>query len=287
MNPQIMRAKFLVGQAMVEFLVAALFCLVPLFLAICAIGKLTDVQHTTDMAARYAAWERTVWYEDGGTGNSLLFKTYNNPNQKSTNEIRNEIAVRILNDRSSTISIIKNTDRTASTFANGLDPMWHDPSGDTYLSDYAQLTLSATNEIPKKDLAVGALGLLTKALAILPKNMSGTILPPVPLDTLIVEHVSLNKVAKTSGTYKRLWPDLPWIGLDFVSTSAILSNTWSANSAVGTKSMVAESVPSAQGLFNTYLNGIKTGLLIWDPIAAGKIDVGKIAVDEVPPDRLK
>lgn len=287
MNQQIMREKFLAGQAMVEFLVAALFCLVPLFLAISVIGKFTDVQHTTNMAARYAAWERTVWYEDGGTKPGIFFKTYNNPNQKSSNEIRNEIATRILNDRSSSVSIIKNTDKTASTFANGLDPMWHDPSGGAYLSDYAQLTLSASNENPKKDIAGSALGILTKALTILPKKMTGTILPPVPLDTLVVERVSLGKVAKTSGTYTRLWPDLPWTGLDFESTSAILTNTWSANSAVGTKSMVAQSVPSAQGAFNIYLNGIKLGLSTWDPIATGKIDVGKIAVDEVPPDRLK
>ena len=41
------------GQAMSEFLTSALHVLVPLFIAITALGKLLDVQRTADMAARY------------------------------------------------------------------------------------------------------------------------------------------------------------------------------------------------------------------------------------------
>lgn len=287
MNQRIEIARVQHGQAMVEFLVAALFFLVPLFLAMSAIGKLIDVQHTANMAARYAAWERTVWYEDGGT--SPDFKSFNNPNQKTTGEIRNEIALRLLNDHSSGVTVIKNTDKSATSFSNGLDPMWHDPSNTAYLDDYAQLSLSINNEKPKNDIAGGALVILKKVEDLLPAPVKISILPPLPLDTLAVAHITLGKVAKSSITYQRLWSDLPWLGLDFESTAAILSNTWSANSAQGTTAMVKQSVPSARGPLNLALEAAKIGILPWDPIAVsgGRLDVGKIAVDEVPPDRLK
>lgn len=290
MNQRFVSTREQDGQAMVEFLVAALFFFVPLFLAISAIGKLIDVQHTAHMAARYAAWERTVWYEDGGTGNSPVFKIANAPNQKSTAEIRNEIALRLLNNHLSAVTVIKNTDKSATSFANGLDPMWHDPSGKAYLDDYAQLTLSINNETPKKDFIAPILGLFT----VLPKTLfgktiSGTIVPPVPTDSLAVAHVTLAKVAKSSGTYQRLWSDLPWIGLDFESTGAILSNTWSANSSQGTIAMVQESVPTSMGVVKDALVALKTSITGWDPSVGigNRLDIGKVAPDVVPPDRLK
>ncbi len=50
------------GQAMTETIIAASFVLVPLFLLIPLLGKYIDIQHSTIQAARYEAWEYTVWY---------------------------------------------------------------------------------------------------------------------------------------------------------------------------------------------------------------------------------
>ena len=100
------------GQAMVEFLVTAMFVLIPLFIAVTALAKLADVQHTTTMAARYAAWERTVWYEPSATG----FNTVHAPNQKSGEEINNEIALRLIHDRQAG-AVIRATDRSATARA--------------------------------------------------------------------------------------------------------------------------------------------------------------------------
>ncbi|HWT71543.1 MAG TPA: TadE family protein [Oxalicibacterium sp.] len=58
------------GQAMVELVIVAGFVLVPLFLAIPLIGKYLDMRSSAVQAARYAAWERTVWY--GGSAASSL-----------------------------------------------------------------------------------------------------------------------------------------------------------------------------------------------------------------------
>lgn len=219
------------GQAMVEFLVAAMFVLVPLFLAISALGKLSNAQHTVEMAARYAAWERTTWYES--TPGSSKFDEHNQPNRKSTEEIRNEIAVRVLNDRSSE-SVIRNDDKKSSAFTNGLDPMFHDPAGTAHLTEFSQLTSEQTMQKPEKDIAGSTLELLGKV------PMFGKLLPAVPTDSLATTTVKFKALAKSSEVYKRLWPDPAWTGLDFQATSSILSNTWAANSRAGTEGMVGD-----------------------------------------------
>lgn len=51
------------GQATVEFLVAAAFVLIPMAVLAPMLGKYIDAKQKVEQAARYAAWERTVWYE--------------------------------------------------------------------------------------------------------------------------------------------------------------------------------------------------------------------------------
>ncbi len=52
------------GQAMTELLICASFILIPLFLIVPTFGKFIDMKHTTIQAARYEAWEYTVWYAE-------------------------------------------------------------------------------------------------------------------------------------------------------------------------------------------------------------------------------
>ncbi|MDZ7736787.1 MAG: hypothetical protein U5P41_12355 [Gammaproteobacteria bacterium] len=54
------------GQAMVELAIIAAAILVPLLLLIPLLGKQIDLKHQTIQAARYQAWEYTVWYTDSG-----------------------------------------------------------------------------------------------------------------------------------------------------------------------------------------------------------------------------
>ena len=63
MNNRARRHKYS-GQAMTETVIAASFVLVPLFLLIPLIGKYIDINHSTIQAARYEAWEYTVWYRN-------------------------------------------------------------------------------------------------------------------------------------------------------------------------------------------------------------------------------
>lgn len=268
------------GQAMSEFLTSALLVLVPLFIAITALGKLLDVQRTADMAARYAAWERTVWYPESDGE----FKTINEPNTKTATEISREVGVRVFNDRSKATSIIRATDRNATTFANGVDPLWRDHGGMAFLDTYAQLNSETTKAQPTKDVA-GTV--LDKIKAV---SMSGVadFVPPLPADTLAVADVTLNDIGKKSESYQRLWSGPPaWNGLQFTATGAILSNTWSANGRDSTKKMVEKMVPTAQPGPSKFVKAARLGLAPWDPVQPDRIEVGKIAVDVLPKDRLK
>jgi hypothetical protein len=49
------------GQAAIEFLIAAVFILVPLFLTIPLLGKYIDIRHAAVQQARFEAWEYTAW----------------------------------------------------------------------------------------------------------------------------------------------------------------------------------------------------------------------------------
>lgn len=265
---------------MSEFLICALFVLVPLFIAITALGKLLDVQHTVDMAARYAAWERTVWYPESDGE----FKSINKPNKKSATEISQEIGVRIFNDRSKNTSIILASDRNETAFARGVDPLWRDHSGAAFMDTYGQLNSDVTKEMPTKDVAGTVLDKI-KAVSV-----SGFMdfVPPLPADTLAVANVALDDVGKQSEAYQRLWPGPPaWNGLQFAATGAILSNTWSANGSGSTRTMVEKMVPTAQPGPGKFVHAARLGLAPWDPALPSGIEVGKVAVDILPKDRLK
>ena len=59
-----MNKKIQIGQAMTETLITASTVLVPLLLLIPLLGKYIDIKHATIQAARYEAWEYTVWYSN-------------------------------------------------------------------------------------------------------------------------------------------------------------------------------------------------------------------------------
>lgn len=269
---------------MVEFIVIALFVLLPMYLAVQALGKFADVRSTAHSAARYAAWEKTVWHED----TSSVFHAKNQPNQKSAAQIRNEAMVRVFNDRRSDFKYAS-TDKAATTFAKGTDPLWQDTAGQDLVDDPARFTLSASYETPAKDVLAGAIGLINKISV---PSVTSTLAPPVPTQTLAVSRLQLLRVGEKSEVYKRLWAQkagLPtdFIGEDVATQSAILSNTWAANGSSGTHGMVSASVPTASGLGTAVEGATKAVLLGWDASLFPRLDLGRVAPDIVPADRLK
>jgi hypothetical protein len=77
------------GQALTEFLGVAAFLLLPLFLLIPLLASLLSQKQDMEIAARYAAWERTVWHRSAPAG----------PGQedtvKSDEQVAHEIDARI------------------------------------------------------------------------------------------------------------------------------------------------------------------------------------------------
>lgn len=70
------------GQALTEFIVVSTFLLVPLFLIGPVLAKVISQKQDVGLGARYAAWERTMRYEetpgsglDGYQGAELTFKS--------------------------------------------------------------------------------------------------------------------------------------------------------------------------------------------------------------------
>lgn len=65
------------GQAMTEFVVSVGFIFLVLFVVIPTFGKVLDIKFQNQQAARYTAWERTVWLQDmngwGGVDNTEDF----------------------------------------------------------------------------------------------------------------------------------------------------------------------------------------------------------------------
>ena len=117
------------GQAMTEFLICASFALVPLFLGISLLGKYIDIKQTAIQAARYEAWEYTVWYANDSepmTGFNAVPQPI-----KSTTLTRNETQQRFFTDpgNSDTTQPITSTDAMTGWSASTANPLWVDHTG--------------------------------------------------------------------------------------------------------------------------------------------------------------
>src|SRR5262249_22335117 len=148
------------GQAMVEFLIAATTVLIPLFLIVPLLGKYMDMKATAIQAARYAAWERTVWF--GSTNWSAA--------QKTDTQIQQEVQWRFFSD-SATLKF-QDTDMNAGGWAGtGPKPLWRDRAGNpmlvTYNSDVTEAsTTGATPGLMNTilDPVVSAIGVVGNIL---------------------------------------------------------------------------------------------------------------------------
>ena len=135
------------GQALIEFTIAAAALLVPLFLMLAYVAKYHDMQSATIQAARYAAWERTVYFGGQTWECNYDDKTYRAKNKpgdakwacgtawKSDEDIRNDVGRRFFK---------------GSRLSSGLDdaveerPFWSDLSGTPLLRDYQQGSSAGT-----------------------------------------------------------------------------------------------------------------------------------------------
>ncbi len=127
------------GQAMTEFVIAATFVLVPLFVFVPMLAKYIDFKLASIQAARYQAWEYTVWYNE--LGDRDILENFNTGHAsfrmplKPLDTTRHESQVRVMGQvgtepggaaGSAQIAAITELDQTADYVPN---PLWRDRKG--------------------------------------------------------------------------------------------------------------------------------------------------------------
>jgi hypothetical protein len=150
---------------MTEFVIAATYVLIPLFVFIPLFAKYIDFKHAAIQAARYQAWEYTVWYDDAGDRDIL--DNFNSGHsgfripEKPLAVTRDESKVRLMSNigteiddgvgtsTGSAIPLISDADATA-TYSPRLS--WHDhrrrPNGATlpFFDGSLSVTVAETDD---------------------------------------------------------------------------------------------------------------------------------------------
>lgn len=250
------------GQALVETLVVASGVLVVAFLALNMLGHFSDARDRMLSASRYAAWERTVFFDDGSWA-----PTYGNAVTKSDTQIRSEVAQRVLGHETK----INGSDGSMNALAPNGEPMWRDVKNKDLLKQYDDLQVSHASGSTGTgvDTLVSGLGSLSGVGA-------GFALP--------IKNQQSASVALRLGyenpTLSALWPS--WQGVTFSDHNALLTNAWTPDGSDKAKTMISDAVPTAKGALVEY------ALDVLEPLGGDiiNLDPGRIEPDVVPNDRL-
>lgn len=290
---------------MVEALIASALVLVPLFLAIPVIAKYMDIRSYTVQAARYAAWERTVWF--GGAAAAATGSNRWNANEKTDDVIRYEIGHRVLSESvaspGSTAAHFSSSGDSGNGSAQGRQ-FWHDRQGNTLLKTYADNSAQINN-----GAAPGLVNTLLSPLLGITSYISSFTLDSHALYTANVG-VTVNDVAYNtgaglgdgSGGSLYIVSGAP---VSFSEKSVLLANGWSANgpgsyaeynTAAGSQKISvynqirgltpASLLKPSSGVFHDFMSVLNSIALVVFP-ELSTLDLGRIQVDNVPADRLK
>ena len=297
MNRTTSRAQH--GQAMVEALIASALVLVPLFLAIPVIAKYMDIKCYTVQAARYAAWERSVWFGGDAAAKMGIGNGGNKwkANAKSDDQIRQEIDSRLLYDSTSPFQSGSATTGNEKTF-------WHDRKGTSLLQNYDGNSNKVDNSTSPGLTSVLLSPLLTITSVV--SNFTLDTKAEYTADVgLTVKQVAYNTGAGLGGCKG----SSDCQGVDYLATGTpmsfsekdvLVANGWSANGPgslndksgrLTVYSQIRGLTPSSllnppNGAFRDVLNVLKTLSTVLFP-ELSTLELGKIEVDKMPADRLK
>lgn len=260
------RRRRQLGQALVEFSIAAATLLVPLFFMLSYVAKYHDMQSATIQAARYAAWERTVFFgESDWAGNAA---------QKSDAAIQAEIRGRFFAG-------------PGAGFHSGVDnPAWHDHAGVPMLGTWGQA--SAGSQTPGTGDFV--LGQLTRVVSAIDRVLGGS---GFQLDMNTLYTAQVTATPRDSSAVTSMFSGsaggfrLPPLS----ERSVVVANGWTANGPafVGrqTRSLSLTDVFSRDPL-RTVLGTLQSiGGVAHEELKPEYLKLGgDVQVDRVPPDRL-
>jgi hypothetical protein len=253
------------GQALVEFLIAASLLLVPLFFMISYVAKYHDMQAATIQAARYAAWERTVYFGSGDWASGTA--------TKSDATIQNEIRSRFLSAR-------------GTGFANPTtenNSIWSDHAGEPILGTWSQASPSAQTPGTGDYVLVKVKDIIATIGKVLGAD-------GFKLDMKSLYSAEVSVTPANSNAISRIFAgaDGSFSLLTLTEKNVMVANGWSANGKTfvekQTGSLALTNVFDRDPL-STVLDYAKTGLKVFYPEFGG-LDLGKMQVDNVPGDRV-
>jgi hypothetical protein len=267
------------GQALVEFLITATLVLIPMFLVIPLLGKYMDMKATAIQAARYAAWERTVWFghADWAAG------------QKTDLQIQHEVQWRFFSNNAT--AKLQASDGGATGWAGGPKALWRDRAGYPMLVNYdSDVTQSRVRgETPGliNDIldpvvsAISTVGSILGAAFVL--DMDSLYTATVNVQT--VQTVPIKQVLNAGAATGAVAPM-------FSERNVLIANGWSANGAAQVKAQTEGLTPTSF-FQRSPLSDILT-IIQWVSIAfAPELNPnhlklgGEIKPDIVPDDRLQ
>jgi hypothetical protein len=190
------------GQAMVEFLVAAIV-VVPLFILVPLIGKYLDIKQSSIAASRKLAFECTVRYEDCADLNS-------NP------AFADEIRTRFFSGNGN--EVLSN-DRPAQDALTGTvgNPMWVDRQGRPLLERFGDVGIRAD----QRNLNVGAASAVNAAPQVGPQQFG------LQLNRGVFDARVQVRLSRDNGGTNFL-DQLDSLALTMQHHTAILTNAWAA-----------------------------------------------------------
>lgn len=309
------------GQAMTEFLIVASFALVPLFLGISLLAKYIDIKQTNIQAARYQAWEYTVWFAN----NSEPMTGFDAVDQpiKSTAYTQLETQRRFFTatgDENSTLPIA-DTDGTQGWTTATANPLWTDHMGTRLYQGTAGAsnTLQSSEDTPTLpvvgdvmnimfdviDFAFSAIGDLMSfvgsSVGFTAINTEGYAKSSLSMQVAVnPTFVNINSIMGPRGTSDELTNPT----LDFRTRASVLSDAWNAGGVEHTYNQAGGTVPTT--LLSELLDAIPGFEAVWNVVTIlspelrlcnpggiwgaddkGSLWLGHIDIDAVHPDRLE
>lgn len=290
---------------MVEALVACALVLVPLFLAIPVLAKYLDIRTHVVEAARYAAWERTVWFGGDAAATMKIGNFSGNQwdaNAKSDAAIHAEIGHRILTRNGGGFST---TADKSSSGAINQQTLWQDRQGNSLLKDYSDVSGTYGNDT--------APGFINDILDPLLKVAS--LVSSFTLDThaqytaavdLSVKEVAFNADRAGLGPCANCPVDFTATTgrtMTFSERNVLVANGWSANGPgslaekashperINVYNQIRGLTPTsilkpADGVFKGLMDVLQAISLVFFP-ELSTLDLGRIQPDQVPADRLQ
>ncbi len=299
-----MTARHSGGQAMSEFVIMTSGVLLILFLVVPALAKLLDISFQTQEMARYVAWERTVWFDNGDQPGETTEPGYDIA-IRSDADISGSAQKRLLTF-TKTPQPLSPSDISGPS-AGELHALWRWSNGQQMLSG-GGLDSNSLNPEETPSFAYDVLGayntgmgMLMKPLTMLKIQKDDDFLQVAhPVDNYFTPEVSVSVNLGNSGLEAKggrgfLGPEYLPGGLTMHARSAVLADGWNAQGdhhfqervddfAIGTMmdNAVVNAAIDVIGLFEPSFKDVDFGYVGTEPLpeADVKCDFGFCYFDE-------